>query len=193
MMDNQHHTNNSILSHILFLCIASPIYHFPSSFERANKDNKGLKILPSQQPMTFCGFALSWAPTAPHPKCESCVIIPSSTLTQTLPAQWFTPALPPAFTGTVSWNPIRKQPAWGARRAVVLASLLLPRLPAPSDSWRVIFITGVQLASDIKKGGEEKEGVLPSRRDFPSVHRFEGFTVIRPSSSQLPHPNFAGA
>lgn len=63
--------------------------------------------------MTLRGFALSWAPIAPHPERESCVITPSSTLTQTLPAQWFTPALPPAFAGTASWNPRESSPRGG--------------------------------------------------------------------------------
>lgn len=128
---------------------------FPVGFGMANRKSKGLKLLPfPQQPMSLCRFALSWTPMGPHPKRESCVITPSSTLTQTLPPQWFTLVLPPAFSGTASWNPSQNQPlAWGARRAAVPTSSLLPRLPAPNDSCRLYLSQVCTWHLTLKRGG----------------------------------------
>lgn len=41
MMDNQHHTNNSILSHILFSCIASPCIAFLPALRGQTRTVKG--------------------------------------------------------------------------------------------------------------------------------------------------------
>lgn len=84
MMGKQHHTDHCEISRIFFLPVASPMHCFPASFGRANKESKGLKLLPSPADHEFHRVGLVFPE---HPKRESCVTTPSSTLTQTSPAQ----------------------------------------------------------------------------------------------------------